>query len=146
MSSKLLLLLCYVRHWVTVIDMQKGVGEITEEVQRMHNHHVFQYKVGISLGSILHRTPSPNGYTNKSETDIVYVHHFVNNASLFWSGDHMPSSYRHDTNNSDLEQIITFPPNKEYVSRRADISWNLVGHLNANIPILRINSEQGVYS
>ena len=61
---------------------------------------------------------------------------------MFWSDEHKQSTYRHIMNNSDLEQIMTFRRNKEWVSSRGDASWNLVGHVDANISILRAHSVQ----
>ena len=51
--------------------------------------------------------------------------------------EHNQSTYRYVMGQSDVEDIIRFLRNKEWVSRRADTSWNLVGHMNRNIKLIR---------
>ena len=72
-----------------------------------------------------------------AEEEVFYFHPSANNTSLFWLEEHNQSTYRYVTGQSDIEDIIRFLRNKEWFSRRADTSWNLVGHVNGNITLLR---------
>ena len=115
----------------STLNMKQGVEESIQAFQKIHENQLFMYRIGISLGSILERAPGPDeATTSKStETDVVYFRASANNFSLFWIEEHDQSTYRYVTGQSDVEDIIRFLRKKEWVSRRADTSWYLVGHL-----------------
>jgi G:T-mismatch repair DNA endonuclease (very short patch repair protein) len=95
---------------------------------------VYTYKIAISLGRIL-------SCIDKDEEKVLYFHASANNASVFCSDDN-PSPYMEIANIKDLKKCTNLLESLIVEdTHRPNTKWKLVGNVNANITILRLESH-----
>ena len=70
---------------LSTINMKIAMEEIIEALTQIHSNQVFEYRIAISMGTLLERQPPYEGKTGEMET--LYFHPSSNNASLFWLED-----------------------------------------------------------
>ena len=72
---------------LSTMNMKVAVEEIIQALTQKHSNQVFEYRVAISMGSLLERQPPPDSEGKTGEMETLYFHPSSNNASLFWLED-----------------------------------------------------------
>ena len=124
-------------------DMTQAGEEIIAAIKEIHENQVFEYKIAVSVGSILEKEPLPDEVEETSENQVMYYHSSSNNASLFYLDDNSAEKYRPVRSDTDIQEIITFIRERDWSVSKPDTKWKLVGNVHGSITILRVHGQQG---